>query len=540
MSSSDLLIYSAFACALVTAGYKVLRIGSREQNLPPGPPTVPLLGNALQIPRKFTFYRFTEWARVYGEIYSLKIGPGTAIVLSSPAVLKQVLDKQSADTSDRPQNSVLDLVTDGWNLFLCRYSDRWRQLRKAAQTLLAASTVKNYLPIQEAESTQLQFDLLTSPEKFYGHIERFGISIVMSIVYGKRAPRIDAPIASAFVHENDRWSALLMPGATPPVDALPFLKYLPEFLAPWKKETREIRALQRELYCGIFDECKKRVEAGDANFFMAEVIKEQAANGLTREQASLLGGALYEAGAESSACFLHNLVLVLAAHPHVQAKAHAELDHVVGDTRLPTYEDAEHLPYVQAIINETHRFRTLVPLALPHRVTKDTQYKGYLIPEGASVFGDLHAVYHDPELFEDPDVFNPDRYLTTPHGTRPGVDDSDMRSTFIFGYGRRICPGMHLATVSALLATMKLLWGFEFRPPTDPATGKEIPLDLHMNREGAAIGPPHFKCNISVRSPERAAVIERAFRVETTRTLSAFEYNLAREDKEWLETVRAG
>ncbi|KAL1753471.1 cytochrome P450 [Schizophyllum commune] len=527
--SSDLLIYSALACALVTAGYKVLRIGSREQGLPPGPPTVPLLGNALQIPRKFTFYRFTEWARVYGEIYSLKIGPGTAIVLSSPAALKQVLDKQSADTSDRPQNSVLDLVTDGWNLFLCRYSDRWRQLRKAAQTLLAASTVKNYLPIQEAESTQLQFDLLTSPEKFYGHIERFGISIVMSIVYGKRAPRIDAPIASAFVHENDRWSALLMPGATPPVDALPILKYLPEFLAPWKKETREIRALQRELYCGIFDECKKRVEAGDANFFMAEVIKEQETNGLTREQASLLGGALYEAGAESSACFLHNLVL-----------AHAELDRVVGDTRLPTYEHVEHLPYLQAIINETHRFRTLVPLALPHRVTKDTQYKGYLIPEGASVFGDLHAVYHDPELFEDPDVFNPDRYLTTPHGTRPGVDDSDMRSTFIFGYGRRICPGMHLATVSALLATMKLLWGFQFRPPTDPATGKEIPLDLHMNREGAAIGPPHFKCNISVRSPERAAVIERAFRVEATETLSAFEYNLAKEDKEWLDQVRAG
>ena len=116
---------------------------------------------------------------------------------------------------------------------------------------------------------------------------------------------------------------------------------------------------------------------------------------------------------------------------------------------------------------------------------KALQYKGYLIPEGASVFGDLRAlwpgqlqaldaegsadaVYHDSELLEDPNVFNPDRYLVTPHGTRPGVYDNDMRSTFIFGYGRvrclllsqaetsltkvtqRICPGMHLATVSAV------------------------------------------------------------------------------------------
>ena len=88
--------------------------------------------------------------------------------------------------------------------------------------------------------------------------------------------------------------------------------------------------------------------------------------------------------------------------------------------------------------------------------------------QALDAYGLADAVYHDPELFEDPDVFNPDRYLSTPHGTRPGVDDSDMRSTFIFGYGRvrcslhsqikivltnvtqRICPGMHLATVSAV------------------------------------------------------------------------------------------
>ncbi|KAL1745663.1 cytochrome P450 [Schizophyllum fasciatum] len=533
------LLYSALACALATAGYTVLRIGSREPGLPPGPPTVPIFGNALHIPRKFTFYRFTEWARVYGEIYSLKVGSGTIIVLSSPAAFKQVLDKQSADTSDRPQNSVHDLITDGWNLFLCRSSDRWRQLRRAAQTLLAPSTVKNYLPIQEAESTQVQFDLLTTPEKFYGHMERFGISIVMSIVYGKRAPRIDGPTASAFVHMNDRWSALLMPGATPPIDALPFLKYVPEVFAPWKRETREVRALQRKLYYGIFDECKARADAGHDNFFMAEVIREQAENGLSREQMSLLGGALYEAGAESSACFLHSLVLLLAMHPHVQAKAHEELDRVVGDARSPCYDDADQLPYVRAIVSETHRFRTLAPLALPHRATRDTQYKGYLIPEGATVFGDLHAACHDPELFEDPDVFNPDRYLLTPHGTKPGVDDSDMRSTFIFGYGRRICPGMHLASVSALLATMKILWAFDFRPPLDPATGKEIPLNVHINREGAAVGPPHFECRISCRSPARAAVIRKSF-MDATSTLSTFEHNLAEDDKAWLETVRAG
>ncbi|KAL1710409.1 cytochrome P450 [Schizophyllum commune] len=482
MSASTLAL-ATFASVVL---YKALRTGFRERGLPPGPPTIPVLGNILQVPTKDVFQRFTEWARDFGEIYSLKVGPSTIVVLSSPAALRDVLDKQSAYTSDRPPHPIADvsfMISNDHQIQSDAVvdADRWRGLRKVSQTLLASTVVKHYLPLQEAESTQLVFDLLNTPDKFFDHIQRFSNSIVTAIIFGKRVPRLETPSAVAITEITTLWDHFLGPGATPPVDAFPFLLWIPDFLAPWMQQAKKIRKMQRALYLQFFDECQQRVDANDGEFFMANVIRDKANHGLGREQMSLLAGSMYEAGSETSALFLQALVILLATHPEVQKKAQAELDSVVGQGRLPVYEDGEKLPYVRAIVQETHRLKTLVPMSLPHRAIRDVHYKGYLIPEGATIFGNLYAIYHDPELFEDPEVFNPDRYILTEHGTKPGVDDSDFKASFVFGTGRRICPGMHLAPTTAILATMKLLWAFEFRPAVDPATGKEIPLDVHAH-----------------------------------------------------------
>lgn len=386
----------AAAAAVLVVCYRILRIGSRENGLPPGPATSPVFGNLLQIPTKDAYRRFTVWAKDFGDIYSLKVGPGTIVVLSSPAAIKEVLDKQSAYTSDRPPMALADLVIDGWSLFLCRYSDRWRQLRKAAQNLLAPTTVKQYLPLQEAESTQLQFDILVSPDKFYAHLNRFSNSFVLAIIFGKRSPRIETPSAKAISAVIVRWDEFLGPGATPPVDIFPILQWIPERFAPWIKEAREIRRLQTAMYSELMDECQQRTDAGDGNFFMADVIRDQQTHGMTKDQMRHLAGAIYEAGSSTGSCFLQGLVLLLATYPEVQAKAHAEIDRVIGEARSPVYDDTESLPYVRALIQEAHRFRTLVPLSLAHRATRDVHYNGYLIPEGATLFGNIHAVFHDP------------------------------------------------------------------------------------------------------------------------------------------------
>jgi len=93
---------------------KLLSIGKREQYLPPGPPTIPILGNALMVPAKFAQLKFTEWARQYGGIFSFKIGHGTVVVVSDATVLKEFMDTRSNETSGRPSFYTASLITDGY------------------------------------------------------------------------------------------------------------------------------------------------------------------------------------------------------------------------------------------------------------------------------------------------------------------------------------------------------------------------------------------------------------------------------------------
>ncbi|KAJ7589603.1 cytochrome P450 [Mycena floridula] len=527
-----------FALILVWLSKKLLNIGKREKGLPPGPPTVPILGNLHIFPTEFAHYRFTDWAREYGPIYSLKVGSGTAIVLSSVAAVKELMDKRSASTADRPPNHMVHVITGGLNLGLAQYTEVWRTLRKAAHTILTPQAVKRHLPIQKAEATQLMYDLVKDAEKFYTHIRRYSNSVIMSVLYGKRSPRYETREATAFFEMQHLWEHVLEPGAQPPVDLLPFLTYIPERWASWKRLCKQVRSLQRALYFGLLDECESRVGKGEGNgSYMEEVLEKQDALGLDRELMGYLGGVLIEGASDTTSSFLQSLILAMVAFPEAQRKAHEELDRVIGDKRLPSFEDFQKLPYIQAIVKETHRFRPVAPLTVPHANLAVEEYGGYVIPQGTIIFVNLWCIYHDPDAFDEPEVFNPDRYLLTEHGTKLGFDASDFRATLPFGSGRRICPGMHLANNSVMLIAMNLLWGFDFTLATDPTTKATIPVDLLDYEKGLLAGPRPFKCAITPRSNARSTLIQQEF-FDAIPTFSKFEDGLSVADKEWLEKTR--
>lgn len=75
----------------------------------------------------------------------------------------------------------------------------------------------------------------------------------------------------------------------------------------------------------------------------------------------------------------------MASHPEVQKRAQEELDAFVGPDRLPTVEDKPGLPYVTALVKECFRWRSVVPLAVPHLSTEEDEYNGYRIPKGSIV-----------------------------------------------------------------------------------------------------------------------------------------------------------
>lgn len=102
--------------------------------------------------------------------------------------------------------------------------------------------------------------------------------------------------------------------------------------------------------------------------------------------------------------------MFLAAYPRVQLKVQDELDRVLGERAL-TVDDFQDLPYTEASLNEAQRIRSVTPVGIPHGATEDTEICGYHIPKGTMVMCPLWSVHMDGEVWEDPDVFKPERFL---------------------------------------------------------------------------------------------------------------------------------
>ncbi|KAJ7898660.1 cytochrome P450 [Mycena olivaceomarginata] len=528
------LLFSLVALCVVI----VLKVGSREKGLPPGPPTVPILGNAHIFPTKFPHYRFTEWARKYGGLFSLKIGKDTVVVLTDAAAVRELLHKRSSTTADRPPTYVGDLVTDGLHMVHARFTPAWKAERRASAVILTPLAISQHLPIQRAEATQLLHDILHSPQSFYTDMQRYSISVIYSVLHGRRMPRYETEEVAAFMNAMHAWNALMEPGSTPPVDAIPVLKLIPERWAKWKRDCKEIRNLHRARYFGLVEEIRERIRRNQHNgSYMEKVLERQAELGMDEEMTGWFGGALLEAGTHTTSSYIQSLVLALIAYPEAQKKGHEEIDRVVGEHRLPTLEDLEQMPYIRAIISETHRFRPVAPLGIPHATLTSEAYRGYIIPKGTTIFANIWGIFHDPALYDNPEDFLPERYLLSENGTKLGVDGSDLKPTFPFGFGRRICPGMYLAQNSINLNVMNLLWAFNFEHDID-TNGNLIPVDIFAYEQGSSTAPEPFKCRITPRTAAKPRIIEQEF-LEAADTFSKFEFGLSPEDKEFVARSRA-
>ena len=104
---------SFLVATLAVAAFKLRKVGQRPKGCPPGPPTIPILGNLHQIPKKDAHVQFKKWADEYGPIYSLVLGTTTTIVLSSDVAIKDLLDKRGGIYSSRPDMYISSLASGG-------------------------------------------------------------------------------------------------------------------------------------------------------------------------------------------------------------------------------------------------------------------------------------------------------------------------------------------------------------------------------------------------------------------------------------------
>ncbi|KAK7692525.1 hypothetical protein QCA50_004155 [Cerrena zonata] len=490
---------------------RLRKIGSRQQGLPPGPPTLPLIGNLHLFPTTRAHLKFTEWAATYGNIYSVKIGSQTAVFISSAKCARECFELNSATTSDRPEMHMLNLVYQGNEMIMGRYGPYWKNLRRAAHHLLSKDACNTHLALQRAGANLMMNAILESPQNIYDHIQRYATSLVLELVFGVHCPTYDDPLIKEHYEIERQTELLIKPGEHPPIDAFPILRYIPERWTRWRSMCRDIRNRQRKYFLNFVDRCLDRIaNEKKTGCFMEYLLENGGEYGFNRENTLYFALSLVLAGGDTTATYLQFFVLCMLENPEILAKAQREIDDVIGNDRVPELKDLENLPYVRAIINEVHRYRPIAPTSIPHYTIADIKVAGYLIPKGTTIFMNIWGIGRDPELYEDPDRFWPERFVNSEFGTKPGADTTGCRETpFSFGSGRRICPGVHLASNSIAINVMNVLWAFEINPSKDPDTGLQVPFSTNDTIDGALLSPNRFACDIRPRSSAKVDLIKR-------------------------------
>ncbi|KAI0700464.1 cytochrome P450 [Cytidiella melzeri] len=474
-----------------------LTIHSRSKHSGPGPRPAFIVGNAFQMPQEKSWLQFTKWARVYGDIITLRIFREHMIVINSYAIASQLFEgPKSAQYADKPKvPRMAELSGYDTSSIVQSYTKPLRHSRKLMQAELSARAIRSYQGLQEQEARQFALRLLQDPLFFLEHIQLSISSTLLMITYGHQVegPH-DAVMLLAEAVVNDM-SEIIAP-FTWLIDYIPALAYIP----PRWTRFQKIADKYRETLCKFenlpFETVKQQLRTGVAVPSFLSNQLEGKADTMTEEETECLKhtvSTLYAVGTDTTMSLLSTFFLVMALHPSFQAKAQAELDRELEHKALPTFADRERLPYLTCIIKELLRWRPPVPIMV-RTTLQDDVINGVHLPAGATVVANTWAFTRDSEQYTNPDEFNPDRFLDN------GNEALRDPRRYVFGYNRRICPGADYATSAGYILMATTLAVFKILPETDdPSPLAQLAEEY---TDGIVSHPKPFRCRIVPRSAE--------------------------------------
>ncbi|XP_039217807.1 cytochrome P450 2G1-like [Crotalus tigris] len=472
----------------------VRRKSSARGRLPPGPTPLPLIGNFMQIKAFETLASLLKLQEKYGPVFTVYFGNRPIVVLSGYEAVKEALIDKAEEFSGRKTNPTLQRTFQGYGVVFAE-GERWKQLRRFSLT-----TLRNFgmgkKSIEERIQEEAQF-LLEELQKTQGKPSSpiFLLScavsnIICSIVFGNRFDYKDKEFLALMKMMNDSFRLMSNSWSQFYDIYANLLRYFP---GPHTK----IYDILEDMRLFIARRVKKNKETLDPNSprdyidcFLIQMEKEKGNpdSEFNLKNLELTTLNLFFAGTETVSSTLRYGFLLLMKYPEVQAKMHEEIDRVIGQNRIPNIEDRSHMPYVDAVIHEVQRFSDLIPMNVAHAVTRDTEFRGYLIPKGTEIFPLLSTVLHDGTKFKSPEGFHPENFLDE-NGCLKKND------AFVpFSAGKRLCLGEALARMELFLFFTNILQWFRLKPVGEP---KDI--DLTPQEFGFATIPPLYELSFIPR-----------------------------------------
>ncbi|CAF2126886.1 hypothetical protein HID58_011143 [Brassica napus] len=474
-----LCLFSLLCYTLFFRKQKYSRLGF---DLPPSPPSLPIIGHLHIILSLLIHKSLQKLASKHGPLLHLRIFSLPIVLVSSASVADEIFKAQDVNVSSRSSlpTSEGSLYFGSFGFVTAPHGDYWKFMKKLITTkLLGSQALERSRGIRADEAKLFYSNLLDKAMKDERvNIREEAMKLTNNSMCKMLTGRIcleDAERVRGLVARTDSLSKKLLLASVlrRPLEKLGISLFKKELMCV---SSRFDEVLERYLV----EHEKKQEEQAEAMLHGVKIRHseqgvdvmdvlieayrdENAEYKITRNHIKSLLVDLFIAGSETTSNIIEWTMAELINNPKSLEKLRGEIDLIVGKTRLIQETDLPNLPYLQAVMKEGLRLHPPVPLVV-RTFQEECEVKGFHIPEKTTLVVNGYAVMRDPDVWEDPDEFKPERFLVS---STSGQQEDKIREKvpkyIPFGSGRRGCPGSNLAYLFLGIAVGVMVQCFDWR-----------------------------------------------------------------------------
>ncbi|XP_039132777.1 cytochrome P450 CYP73A100-like [Dioscorea cayenensis subsp. rotundata] len=469
------LIYPLFIISAVLFFY--LKPRQKKINTPPGPFSLPIFGNWLQVGNDLNHRFLAKLALKYGNVFLLKLGARNLVVISDPKLATEVLHTQGVEFGSRPRNVVFDIFTgNGQDMVFTSYGDHWRKMRRIMTLpFFTNKVVQQYKDMWCEEMDLVLKDLRSNKVAMQQgmlirrRLQLMLYNIMYRMMFDCRFESENDPMFLQATKFNSERSRLAQSFEYNYGDFIPILRPL---LRGYLNKCKDLQGRRLAFFNNYFVEKRRKVlsESGSNrnNKKLAcaiDHILEAEKNGeISSQNVIYIVENINVAAIETTLWSMEWAIAELVNHPQVQDRVRKEMTEVLQDEEI-SESNLEKLPYLQAVVKETLRLHSPIPLLVPHMNLEEARLGGCTVPRGSKVVVNAWWLANNPEWWNKPAEFRPERFLEEECGVDATVGGKVDFRFVPFGMGRRSCPGIILALPILGLILGKLVRNFEMITP---------------------------------------------------------------------------
>lgn len=393
------------------------------------------------------------WRQAYGDMVHLRMWPEHEIVVSDPALVRELLVGQHGDVVRWERGIAVFSYLQGNSVLIAEHG-AWAAKRQALQPAFAPKSVKDFVPTISAAADTAMKQWEPGPAMA---VESALTALTMDVIQrmmfssaiGDEARVMEAAVHEALVAGN---AEFFWPASAP------------DWL-PWKHRKRQVRA---QLLGLVERHIAARLALNPAAWpqdllsrLLALHREDAAAWPLSAVRDECMTA--FIAGHETIAASLSWWAWCMAANPGAQEAARREVDAVLGNG-TPLDDALPRLGYLAQTLNETMRLYPAAPILMSRRSTRAFTLGGWTIPARTLLMVPVFLMHQDPRWFPEPQAFRPERFA-------PGAPAIPRGAFMPFGTGPRVCLGQHLALAEMTVVAAMVLQRFVL----SQAEGQEEP-----------------------------------------------------------------